>query len=94
MAGLGFIGLFMYSALYYFGIEQLSSQEACILNYLWPIMIVLFACVILKEKLVLDCIARAKEIGFTQLGVIPNGFRMKDGHFENICPYYRELGKQ
>ena len=51
MAGLGFIGLFMYSALYYFGIEQLSSQEACILNYLWPIMIVLFACVILKEKL-------------------------------------------
>ena len=29
--------------------------------------------------------------GFTQLGVIPNGFRMKDGHFENICPYYIEL---
>ena len=28
MVGLGFIGLFMYSALYYFGIEQLSSQEA------------------------------------------------------------------
>lgn len=51
MAGLGFIGLFAYSALYYFGIDQLSSQEACILNYLWPIMIVLFACIILKEKL-------------------------------------------
>ena len=46
------------------------------------------------EKLVLDCIARAKDIeriGFKQLGVIPNGFRMKDGHFENICPYYIEL---
>ena len=67
------------------------------------------------EKLVLDCIARAKEIGFkilqfnavvesniharhlyerigfTQLGVIPKGFRMKDGHYENICPYYIEL---
>ena len=67
------------------------------------------------EKLVLDCIAQAKElgfsilqfnavvesniharhlyerIGFTQLGVIPKGFRMKDGHFENICPYYIEL---
>ncbi len=48
--GLGFLGLFMYSALYYYGISQLSSQEACILNYLWPIMIVLFACIILKEK--------------------------------------------
>lgn len=64
------------------------------------------------EKLVKDCIQRAKEIGFLvlqfnavvetniharhlyerigfkQLGVIPKGFRMKDGHFENICPYY------
>lgn len=51
MAGLGFLGLFMYSALYYYGISALGSQEACILNYLWPMMIVLFACVILKEKL-------------------------------------------
>ena len=32
-----------------------------------------------------------ERIGFRQLGVIPKGFRMKDGHFENICPYYIEL---
>lgn len=32
-----------------------------------------------------------ERLGFIQLGVIPGGFRMKDGHFENICPYYREL---
>lgn len=32
-----------------------------------------------------------ERLGFVQLGTIPNGFRMKDGHFENICPYYREL---
>lgn len=51
MVGLGFLGLFMYSALYYYGIAELGSQEACILNYLWPMMIVIFACVILKEKL-------------------------------------------
>ena len=67
------------------------------------------------EKLVTDCIRKAKEIGFgilqfnavvetniharhlyerigfTQLGVIPKGFRMKDGSFANICPYYIEL---
>lgn len=67
------------------------------------------------EKLVSDCLAKAKEIGFrvlqlnavvetniharhlyerlgfVQLGVIPGGFRMKDGHYENICPYYRVL---
>jgi len=64
------------------------------------------------EKLVTDCIAKAREIGFrvlqfnavvesniharhlyerlgfVQLGVIPGGFRMKDGRYENICPYY------
>ena len=32
-----------------------------------------------------------ERIGFTQLGVIPKGFRMKDGHYEHICPYYIEL---
>ena len=32
-----------------------------------------------------------KRLGFIQLGTIPGGFRMKDGHYENICPYYHEL---
>ena len=32
-----------------------------------------------------------ERIGFKQLGVIPGGFRMKDGRYENICPYYIEL---
>ena len=51
VSGLGFIGLFVYSALYYYGLSQLTSQEACIVNYLWPIMLVIFSCIILKEKL-------------------------------------------
>lgn len=58
MAGLGFLGLFLYSALYYYGIGQLGAQEACILNYLWPMMIVLFSCLILKERVTaLKCVA-------------------------------------
>ncbi len=32
-----------------------------------------------------------ERLGFVQIGTIPNGFLMKDGHFENICPYYHEL---
>lgn len=32
-----------------------------------------------------------ERLGFVQLGTIPGGFRMKDGHYEDICPYYREL---
>ena len=51
MSGLGFLGLFVYSALYYYGLTYLTSQVACILNYLWPMMLVLFSIIILKEKL-------------------------------------------
>lgn len=32
-----------------------------------------------------------EKIGFTQLGTIPGGFRMKDGRYEDICPYYIEV---
>ncbi len=32
-----------------------------------------------------------ERMGFVPLGIIPKGFRMKDGHYENICPYYHEL---
>ncbi len=32
-----------------------------------------------------------EKLGFRQLGVIPGGFRMKDGSFVNICPYYISL---
>lgn len=32
-----------------------------------------------------------ERLGFTQLGTIPGGFRMKDGHYEDICPYYFDL---
>lgn len=30
-------------------------------------------------------------LGFQPLGVIPGGFRMKDGHYEDIIPFYHEL---
>ena len=67
------------------------------------------------EKLVVDCMEKAKELrfkvlqfnavvesniharhlyerlGFIRLGTIPGGFRMKDGQYENICPYYHLL---
>ena len=67
------------------------------------------------EKLVKDCLIKAKEkgfrilqfnavvasnmhalhlyqrLGFVKLGVIPGGFRMSDGHYEDIIPHYHEL---
>lgn len=32
-----------------------------------------------------------EKLGFIQLGTIPKGFKMIDGTYEDICPYYKEL---
>jgi len=32
-----------------------------------------------------------ERLGFLELGIIPGGFRMKDGRFEDICLYYCKL---
>ena len=32
-----------------------------------------------------------ERLGFHQLGIIPKGFRMKDGHYEDIIPHYIDL---
>jgi ribosomal protein S18 acetylase RimI-like enzyme len=32
-----------------------------------------------------------KKLGFTQLGVIPKGFLLKDRNYEDIIPHYIEL---
>lgn len=51
LTGLGILGLFLYSALYYYGLSIIPVQDACTLNYLWPIMIVIFSHIILKERI-------------------------------------------
>ena len=32
-----------------------------------------------------------ERLGFVEIGVVPKGFRMKDGTYQNICLYYYEL---
>ena len=32
-----------------------------------------------------------ERLGFVQLGTIPSGFRMNNGEYADICPYYRLL---
>ena len=36
-------------------------------------------------------LALYKSLGFTQLGVIQDGFRLKDGNYEDIIPHYIKL---
>lgn len=47
---------FFYYVFYYLGTDLMPASQAFIVNYLWPIMSVLFACIILKEKLTLRII--------------------------------------
>ena len=51
MAFIGFLGKFLYGNLFYIAIGRLPTQEAFIINYLWPLMVVISASFILKEKL-------------------------------------------
>ena len=53
MSGIGLLGIFFYYLFLYLAIDSLLAQEAFIINYLWPIMTVLFACLLLKEKMTL-----------------------------------------
>ena len=44
-------GAFLYYVFFYSGTARLAASQAFIINYLWPIMSVVFACILLKEKL-------------------------------------------
>ena len=48
---MGSLGTFFYYVFYYAGTARMEASQAFIVNYLWPIMSVAFACLILKEKL-------------------------------------------
>ncbi len=48
---IGLPGVLVYNLLYYFGAARLPASQAFIINYLWPIMSVIFACILLREKL-------------------------------------------
>lgn len=51
LVALGFLGNFLYSAFYYVSLRTLPSADACIINYLWPIIATICATVILHEKI-------------------------------------------
>lgn len=53
MTLIGLPGILIYNLLYYIGAAVMPASQAFIINYLWPIMSVIFACILLKEKLTL-----------------------------------------
>ena len=67
LTGVGFLGMFLYRMLLFFGVARMMASQAMIVNYLWPIMAVLAGCVFLKEKLT---VRKAVAVLMSFLGVI------------------------
>src|SRR5690242_15294843 len=67
LAGMSFLGVFLYSFFLFGALDLLPAQEAFLINYLWPIIVVIFAIIILKEKLTIQ---KAISIACSFLGVL------------------------
>ena len=65
----GIPGTFLYYVFYYAGAARMEASHAFIVNYLWPIMSVVFACVILKEKLTFKKVL-AIAVSFVSVGIV------------------------
>lgn len=76
--GLGFLGTFLYYLLLYFGYANAKGLEVLVIQYTWPIFIVIFSFLFLKEKITLRNIV-AITLGF--LGVI---IVLTKGDFQTI----------
>lgn len=50
MFGMGFLGIFLYSILLYTSFSLAPAGQVNVVNYLWPVFIVIFSIPILKEK--------------------------------------------
>ena len=51
MTGIGLSGVFVYLVALQIGYSVMPGQQACVINYLWPAMIIIWARFLLKEKL-------------------------------------------
>ena len=47
----GFAGIFFYHALYFFALKAAPPVEASLINYLWPLLIVVFSALVAREAL-------------------------------------------
>lgn len=66
---IGLPGTFFYYIFYYTGTDILSASQAFIINYMWPIMSVVFACVVLKEKMTVKK-GIAVAVSFLGVGIV------------------------
>ncbi|MDO4488727.1 MAG: DMT family transporter [Eubacteriales bacterium] len=67
MGVIGFLGVFAYNYFFLRGTEYLPAQEALVINDLWPALVIIFSCFILKERMTLG---KAIAIILSLLGIV------------------------
>lgn len=66
---IGLPGTFFYYVFYYGGADLMPASQAFIVNYLWPIMSIVFGCLILKDKASFRTIL-AVAVSFCGVGIV------------------------
>ena len=70
------------------GIGELLVKNSLVMGKNKGFRILQFNAVVATNK---SALSLYKKLGFIQLGVIPEGFLMKDGQYEDIIPHYIKL---
>lgn len=79
---LGLLGTYVYYLLLYFGYAHARGLEVLVLQYSWPIFIVLLSAVILKERLTLRK-AGAVALGFVGVAIVLTKGNVRDIRLDN-----------
>jgi drug/metabolite transporter (DMT)-like permease len=80
---LGFLGTYLYYILLYFGYANSNGLEVIILQYTWPVFIVLLSLVILKEKLTIK-LWMSVFLGFIGVFLILSKGKFSEIQFDNL----------
>ena len=70
----GLLGIGLYEIVFCLAAERMPVQDAFIINYLWPVATVVFACIVLKEKLTVKKVA-ALLVSFAGVIIVLTKFR-------------------
>jgi len=82
-AFMGFIGIYLYHMFLFLGFASASVQEIFIVNYTWPIWVVIFGILILKEKISILTVL-AISICFFGVYIVVSKGDLTSISFENI----------
>ncbi|MCL3781033.1 DMT family transporter [Prolixibacteraceae bacterium JC049] len=81
--GLGFLGTYLYYILLYFGYANAKGIEVLVIQYCWPVLVIVLSVFILKERLNTRKIASIV-LGFVGVGLVLTKGNRGNIHLDNL----------